>query len=1155
MMQESWLRPLAKAGYKQKHKSDLDSDQISAYQTRQSEHVHYQPISVRARTRQKAAARMHRNLKPMRFVSLHHHSTYSFLDGFQLPEAHVRRAAEIKMGAIAWTEHGNIFSHVKGEKACEDSGVKSIFGCEFYVGWTDEKRRSQRKNHLTVIAKNDEGYRNLLQLVTLSWRKGFYHEPTVDPRWLVKHRKGLIILSGCQGSQLFTSLMGGKLVKPEDASFEKALSVAQWFAKRFEDYYIEVQAFPELEKTVEANPMLARIAYLIKRPLVATMDVHYTAPEEAEVQQVLHNTRPGQKKTLEQMVQDWGYNVPLCPPATDKAIFKRLLATGLTKDQALEAIVSTEEIAQECNVVLPKQPKVEFPLPPEFKTAKSLWRAKIEEGWKYRGFDKLPVKERNRYRKQLRKEVEIMEAKNYIGYFLIVADFVVYAKDLQIPVGPARGSAAASLVCFLLRITEIDPMLYPNLIFERFIDWSREDMPDVDLDFATYGLPIIRRYAEEKYGKDCANYVGTFTMYKSKNSLDDAARVHKVPEYRVKEVKELLLERSSGDLRASATIEDTIDQFDEARAVIEDHPGLVHAMDLEGNAKAFGVHAAGLVISNEPITNVTPIIEREVNGEKRYVVGMDKWDAERQGLEKLDFLSLKTMDMIADIIKHLGKNVEDLYAIPLDDPSTIKGFQENDVVGVFQFDGRATRIVNGSLKPDNFDEIAFANALSRPGPLHNGAAAAYIAVKHGGAEPEHIHPALDAITDHTKGQIIFQEQILRIVVEIGGFNWTGASYIRRIISKKLGDAEFNRQWAKFWEGARTVHERFDVPRMDEATARAIWGLCITAGSYAFNAAHSYSYGMLAVWCMFLKRNAWGHGPAQFYASALSKLPDTDGKKGQTPRHESLRRDAMKHNVAVMPPDAKARASWRAVGDQTIVAGWEQIPGIGPKVAAKIADHISEATSSVDFGDGLKGLVIAGTPKGQKALESRIDLTEIPGVGPKTVEKINEFQQAEDPFDLQRVDRILSTTREHIAAGEKGPLGAELPNPTHTANQALEALGGRITFLGIPFHRNLRDLFESNRARTGEALDPKKVSRPDLSEWLMMLCRDEEEIISVCFPRKKYPRFKEAVWKLKLNEDAILIQGKKASSHMKGSLTAGQNRTGLIYVDKLWVIEP
>lgn len=1104
---------------------EMGEDKISAYQKRQSDHVHYQPISVRARQRQKAAARLHTNLKPMRFVSLHHHSTYSFLDGFQLPEAHVRRAAEINMGAVAMTEHGNIFSHVKHEKAAEDSGVKPIFGCEFYVGWTDEKRRSQRKNHLTVLAKNEEGYANLLQLVTLSWRKGFHYEPTVDPRWLVKHRKGLVILSGCQGSQLFTSLVGGKLVPEEEASYERGLAVAQWFAKRFDDYYIEVQAFPELEKTCEANPMLASIAKVIKRPLVATMDCHYTAPEEAEVQQVLHNTRPGMKKTLEEQVRDWGYTVPLCPPLNDKSIYRRLVATGLTKKQAMEAIISTEEIAQGCNVELPKLPKVDFPLPPEFSSAKQMWRHLLEEGWKYRGCDQLPPRERSRYRAQLRKEVKVIEAKGYIGYFLIVADAVTFAKDEQIPVGPARGSAAASLACFLLRITEVNPMLYPNLIFERFIDWSREDMPDVDLDFATYGVPIVRKYMEEKYGEDCVTSVGTFNMYKSKNSLDDAARVHQVPEFKVKQIKELLLERSSGDLRASATIEDTIDQFTEAREVIEDHPGLVHAMDLEGNAKGFGVHAAGLVVSNEPITNVTAILEREVKGETRQVVAMDKYDAERQGLEKLDFLSLKTMDMIADIIHHLGKTVEDLYDIPLDDPETLRGFQENDVVGVFQFDGRATRIVNGALKPDNFDEVAFANALSRPGPLHNGAAQAYIGVKHGGMEPEHIHPALDAIVGHTHGQIIFQEQILRIVVEIGNFDWTGAGYIRRIISKKLGDQEFNRQWSKFWDGAKEVHKRQEgIPPMDEATARLIWGMCITAGSYAFNAAHSYSYGMLAFWCMFLKRNAWGAGPAQFFASALAKLPDSDGKKGQTPRHESLRRDAMKHNVAVLPPDAAAEASWRATDDHTIVAGWQQVPGVGPKVATKISEYIAEGGE---------------------------DLVEIPGVGPKTVEKIEEFRHAEDPFDLERIDRTLGHVRDVLAKDELG-IGV---TPTHTANQALEAVGGRITFLGIPFHRNLRDLFEANRARTGEALDPKSVSRPDLSEWLMMLCRDEEEIISLCFPRKKYPRFKEAIWKLKLNEDAILIEGKKASAHMKGSLTVGQNRTGLIYVDKLWVIEP
>jgi DNA polymerase III subunit alpha len=1105
---------------------------LSAFtRKRNCEHEAYQPIGVRAQRRQQAAARMHSGLKPMRFVSLHHHTTFSFLDGFQMPDAHIRRATEINMGAVAFTEHGNIFSHVKAEKAAQAAGVKAIFGCEVYMGWTDEARRSQKKNHLTVLAKNAQGYANLLTLISRSWREGFYYEPTVDPRWLVEHKEGLIILSGCQGSALFTALVGGKHVEEKDASYQRGLRVARWFAERFDDYFVEVQAFPELEKTRQANPLLARIASEIRRPLVATMDVHYTAPEEAELQAVLHNVRPGTKQTLEEQVRDWGYEVPLCPPPTDKAIYRRLRATGLTKEQAVEAIVSTEEIAQDIDVELPRLPRVQFPLPDGYSSVTDLWRDWLREGWRYRGCHRFPKRKRERYKAQLKKEMEIIEAKQFENYFLIVSDSVKFAKGEQIPVGPARGSAAASLCCWLLRITEVDPMLFPNLVFERFIDWSREDLPDIDLDFATYGRPIVRDYLVSKYGEESVSNIGTFTMYKAKNSLDDAAHVHGIPKFKVETVKELLLERSSGDLRASATIEDTVDQFDEARAVFEEHPELRHSMDLEGNAKGFGVHAAGLVISNGPITEVAAVLEKEIKGNVIQVVSMDKYDAERQGLEKLDYLSLSTMDMIAEALRQLDMRVEDLYGIPLDDEEVIQGFRENDVVGIFQFDGRATRSVNGALKPDGFDEVVYVNALSRPGPLHNGAAQAYIDIKRGVQEPERIHPAYDRIVEATNFQIVFQEQILRIVREIGDFTWTHAAYIRKIISRKLGDAEFNRQWETFLKGALSIHERGDYPPMDEATAKLIWGMCTTAGSYAFNAAHSTSYGMLAYWTMWLKRKH----PAIFYAASLAKMPEGQ----ETPsRHDLLRRDAMKRDIAMLPPAPDhPQVSWQALDDMTMRAGLADLPGFGEKTAEKIIEFFSMPRPiSVD------GKVeLAVRPPATWA-----DYQAVPGIGPKKIEQLEAFGQARDPFRVHELDEALESVREAISGGLRGSDGTPLPEPTHRALDVPYESGQdtAVVFLGMPVHRNLRDIFEANRRR-GEELDPEKVKRPDLNEWVMLLATDGDEQVTLRINRWTYPKFRDMIWKIKLGEELVLVKGVKP----------GYRSAREIQVSNMWVIEP
>jgi DNA polymerase-3 subunit alpha len=542
------------------------------------EHHHETPIRKRRKK--------NGNNKPMVFSSLHHHSTFSYKDGFQLPEAHVRRAAELQMSSIAMTEHGNVSSHVKFEMACDKvGGVKPIFGCEVYTGRTDEEGRAQSKYHLTLLAKNQEGYANLLALVSKSWSEGFYYDPTCSWEMLNAYKRGLVVLSGCQGSLLFCSAVGGKLIKPEDASPQRALQVARRFRAVFgQNYFIEVQAFPELDATRRANPILAGIAKKLGIRLVATMDCHYTELEESEVQMILHNLRGGNKKTIEEQAREWGYDVPLCPPPDDNTLYRRLRRTGLSKDQAVQAIVSTEEIAQECNVRLPRLPMVRFQVPRGFKDAQEYWEHCLREGWKYRGFDKLSLAERTRAKKQLAKERRIIESKDFVDYFLLIRQGVLFVKDyLNAPVGPARGSAAASLAAYLLRITEVNPMLFPLLVFERFIDVTREDLPDIDLDFPSEVRPALRDYYEGLYGEGCVNNIGTFTYFKSRLALDDVARVYRVPKFKVERIKDFLIERSSGDLRASSTIEDTLEQFPQAREVVDEFPELRKSQLLEGN--------------------------------------------------------------------------------------------------------------------------------------------------------------------------------------------------------------------------------------------------------------------------------------------------------------------------------------------------------------------------------------------------------------------------------------------------------------------------------------------------------------------------------------------------------------------------------------------
>lgn len=1054
--------------------------------------------------------------REMGYVSLHHHSTYSYLDGFALPSAHIRRAAEIGMPAMALTEHGNVSSHVKLQTAAREFGVHPIFGCELYCGKVEEETRTQRKNHLTVIARNQDGYRNLLRVVSQGW-DDFYYEPTVSGETLYEHREGLVILSGCTGSLLSTSLIGGKNIDPKDASYRRARETAARFQRAFgESYFLEVQMFPELESVRAINAAWERIGKELGIGLVASGDFHYTRPEENEMQQILHSV--GRHKSLEDLARDWGYDVSLAPPLTEEDVYDRLRGTGLSHVASEEAMANTLLIANDCRVELPTMERVRFPLPPGFRSNREVWLAWLREGWNFRHFEAKATQHAQRfpsmesYVARVKREMEVIESKDFIDYFLIVSDLVKFAKDSGIPVGPARGSAAASLVCYLLRITEVNPMDFPNMMFERFVDHNREDLPDIDLDFDDERRHEVFEYAANKYGRAFTGKIGTFTNFKAKNSLDDVGYVHHIPKFEIEKVKEVLLERSSGDLRASATIEDTIEQHDQARDVFDRYPELWKATELEGNVKAQSIHAAGLVISTRPLTDVCAVYRRidkktglpkvDEWGNETEIVSMDKYDAEASGLMKIDILGLKNMGMIRIALEWIGMTLQELYDLPLDDEETIQGFRDNDCIGIFQFDGWAMRSVNSSLKPDNFEEIAAVNALARPGPLHSNASSEYVEVKRGQKEPSLSHPLLDPIVMSTLGQIIYQEQILRIVREIGDFSWTHASYIRKIISRKIGEQEFNRQKGVFIEGARNKG-------MDDETIDKIWGACITAGSYAFNVPHCVSYGMLGYWTMWLKR----HHPQAFYAAALRKLPDE--------KLLGTLRDAARHDLPVYPPDLnESDVSWRPYRDG-VLAGFIQIPGLG-KVTAPL---------------------IVETRKERGGFESWPELQRVPGVGPKTVANIVDFASKEDPFGIFALKRSIDKVKRGIRSGALG----RVPYPTHTVDDIPGDRGANVevTWIGTIHSRNLRDLFEVNFGKTGEALDLTTVRNPELAEWVIMYGEDDTDQMSITVDRWKYPKFRKMIWGIELDHDMVVVRGVKKGYQARKAL----------YVWDMWVIDP
>ena len=1069
-----------------------------------------------------------RPTKEMTFVSLHHHSTFSFLDGYGLPEAHARRAAEMGMTHLALTEHGNVSSHVQLEQAADKYGINPIYGCELYCGEVGEGA-TQRKNHLTVLAENDGGYRNLLQVVSRGFSEGFYYEPTVSGQMLGEHREGLVVLSGCQGSLLATSLIGGKNVPVEEASYARAKRTAARMKGALGDsYYLEVQAFPELEKTRGINTGFSRMSEELGIPLVATLDAHYTLPEEGEVQAILHNLRPGKRQSIEDQMRNWSYDVPITF-LTDREIFRRLILTGLTKKQAEQAIRNTRVIAERCNFRLPKVENLRYPLPEGVGDPKVLLRKWMNDGWKYRGIgnnDDTRDYAGRTYIERAKYELDLIEQKGFTDYFLVVSDIVKWAKDSGIPVGPARGSAAASLVCFLLRITEVNPMLFPTLLFERFIDLNRHDLPDIDLDFDDELRHLVRERLGEQYGADHVGQIGTWGKFKGKNSLDDIARVFNVPKEDVEVVKNLLIERSSGDLRASSTVEDSIEMFPQVAEVFEKHPNLHKASLLEGNYKMMSIHAAGLVIANGPLTDFCAIYTRidpttgkaklDENGDAMEVVSLDKYDAEYLNALKLDALGLTTMAMIRICLEHTGMTLEELYAMDYSDPKVLMGFQDNDLVGIFQFDGRAMRSVNQMVHPDNFTEVCDINALARPGPLHSGATAEYADVKHGRSKAYHWHPIIDEITKHTQYQIVYQEQILQVVRNLGMFSWEEAARIRKIISKKRGEQEFNRQRDKFVEGAATHG-------MSGDQAHDVFSMLATAGAYAFNAAHCVSYGMIAYWTMYFKQNF----PNEFYSANLAKFDA--GTKATRPRVLGLLNDTKRHgrDVTVAPVDLLL-ADWRwQLIDGKVMPGLTQIKGIGKKTAIPIMEW-REGRDEV-------------TPE---------DLSEINGIGPATVKTVREFMESDDPFGLKILGEKIGTAREALEEGLEDPetvgsvFTSTLPMPTHTSEDVpYERTAGNVpvVWLGVIRSRNLKDLEENHFSRTGKNLDLATVREPDKNEWVVMYGEDDTDVLVVTVQRYKYDKFKERVWNINMDEDLILIRGYKMGIQARRA----------IYVTDMW----
>lgn len=1093
--------------------------------------------------RMNGAELVERRWVKIRFVSLHHHTTFSNGDGHGPPMEHAERAHALGMTALGNTEHGNVSAHVQHEIACRNFGLKPIFGIEAYSSPINVRA----KNHQTILAMNDEGYESLNRLVTQSY-KDFYQYPTVTWENLKRNNRGLIVTTGCASSLTSCKLLGGKSYGPErddftEEQFRSVLRVVRLYQKVFGDrYYLEVQRFPGLPRVCTINQALSRISDITGIPLLATADVHYCHASQTEIQQALHAAHRG--SNFEKIGADWEYDIPLTLPESDEEILQDLIDTGLSESDAQSAIDNTAVVASLCSVTLPKSRPLVFPIPYGISTDRETYfNEEIAAGIEYRAsYGKLC--DGPEYQERISHELGVMSLRpEFIDYFLFLSDLICWAKDQGIAVGPGRGSAAASLVCYLLRITEVDPMTVPTMVFERFMDPSRTDLPDIDIDIDDEDRWRLVEYLRKKYGNGNVGNVANIIRYRGKTAIDAVGMIYpNIPKSMLKPLKERIGDRVETDERVDDSVLDAIERYGDVPEIAELLSRFPQVADIacafEGNVKTYGTHAAGYVVSSEPITNTCALYEKSVGSgaKERKVISVpyDKRDSEYLGMMKADLLGLSTMGMLSRVIDTVNKltpntiDLADVYAMDYDDPEILKGFSDDDLVGIFQFEGGTTRNVCKLVEPTSILDLSDINALARPGPLFSGAVNRYVEAKNLG-DYDRIHPLYDQHVESTYGELVYQEQIMKVLRDLAGFDTVKVLRVRKIIGKKLGEFQFAELWEDFANGCANNG-------IDKATAWRVWSSITTAAGYAFNIAHSYSYSVIAYWSMYFKQNH----PEAFYAASLAK--NGDGKD-DIPRRTALLKDAVNHGISIgsIDPYLSGR-TWRvsiADGKRCLTPGFVQVPGIGDTTAEAM---IQTQQALIDNPAATESSLYE---LGLFSWEKIGALTK--GVGPKTVETIKAFAAQDDPFGVHRTERQLDAFRTELVEGEYDGAGLPCPEDFFGANEIGDAADWElVAWVGLVASIHHRDAVEYERKKTGKSVEQilSEMEHPGLVKHAVVFAYDEHDEVAIRFGRKIFPKWEATINQLKEDHHLIVVLGKKLPG-MGNSLMPEQ----------MWVLDP
>lgn len=876
------------------------------------------------------------------FVHLHVHSEYSMLDGAAKIGAMTQAAADYGMPAIAVTDHGNTFAAFEFYKAAKASGVKPIIGLEAYVTpgthrtdksrvqWGSPDQRSDDVSgsgaytHMTMWSETTEGMHNLFRLSSLSSMEGYYFKPRMDRELLQTYGKGLIATTGCPSGEIQTRLRLGQ--------YEAARAAAAEFQDIFgkENYFAEIMDHGlSIERRVMSD--LLSIAKDLGIPLVATNDSHYTHQHEADAHAALLCVQSG--STLDDpnrfKFDGDGYYVKTAQEMRH-----------LFRDHP-EACDNTLLIAERCEVEFNTSANYmpRFPVP-EGETEDSWLIKEVEKGLHYRYPDGIPDK----VRKQAEYEVGIILQMGFPGYFLVVADFINWAKDNGIRVGPGRGSGAGSMVAYAMRITDLDPLEH-GLIFERFLNPDRVSMPDFDVDFDDRRRGEVIEYVTRKYGSERVAQIVTYGTIKSKQALKDAGRVLGFPFSMGERLTKAMPPAVMGkDMPLDGMFDPEHPRYKEAgefRSLIETDPEAKtvydRAVGLEGLKRQWGVHAAGVIMSSEPLLDIIPIMRREQDGQ--IVTQFDYPACESLGLIKMDFLGLRNLTIISDALDNIRMNRGeelDLETLQLDDRAAYDLLARGDTLGVFQLDGGPMRSLLRLMKPDNFEDISAVIALYRPGPMGANSHTNYALRKNGQQPITPIHPELEEplrdILDTTYGLIIYQEQVMAIAQKVAGFSLGQADILRRAMGKKK-KSELDKQYEGFSNGMK---ER----GYGEGAIKALWDILLPFSDYAFNKAHSAAYGLVSYWTAYLK----AHYPAEYMAALLTSVGDSKDKMAL------YLNECRRMGIKVLPPDVSESINYFAAVGEDIRFGLGAVRNVGTNVVDGIvaAREDGPYTSFHDF---------------------------------------------------------------------------------------------------------------------------------------------------------------------------------------------------------------